>query len=212
MMRFQYFFIFLICFCACHSDSQKKDLTINQTNSTQNKLLPDLSDIKTPKGHLIKFKKTDKVFYIQWQTNDSLRTLDYPFDLNGADAWFPRLIDENEDYLLLKAACGNPCWIGIFLPLYKKGIPQIVHEYIAVDLNSDLVASINDTDSIEILNLKTSRRQSFNPGKCESSFPGGCMDTAYFKDNIFYYNWTEDTNKNSKKSKQRQYKLKNNWH
>jgi hypothetical protein len=112
---------------------------------------------KTPKGRVIRFRQVGKEFYLQWEVNNKIQTLDYPFLVDGADAWLPRLKSENENYLFFRAGCGNPCWIGIFLPLYKNGQPEIIHEYIAADLSKELVAAVTSADSIEIINLRTLR-------------------------------------------------------
>jgi hypothetical protein len=168
-------------------------------------------DFNTPMGRVVKFKRIDKEFYLQWESDDTLRTLDYPFLVNGADAWLPRLVSENENYLFFRAGCGSPCWIGIFLPLYKNGHPEVIHEYIATDIDNNLVASVN-YDSIEIINLRTLQKQYFKPGNCESAFLSYCIDKAYFKDNALYYCWSPKTDINSLERQKRKYEMKNNWH
>lgn len=162
------------------------------------------TSFKTPKGRQIKFKIIDKYFYVQWDDkNNALQTLDYKFEINGADAWTPRFISENDSYIFLRAGCGNPCWLGIFLPLYKDGRPEIIHEYLTYNLDKHYVAYINfGKDSLEVLNLKTSKKQTFPTDKCVSTFTNYCIDTMYFKDNFLYYKWNADTYINSKKSGQ----------
>jgi len=165
---------------------------------------------KTPNGCVVKFKQIDKEYYLQWESNNTTHTLDYPFQVDGADAWVPRFKSENKKYLFFRAGCGNPCWIGIFLPLYKNGQPVVISEYIAIDIENNLVASVS-SDSIEITNLRTLRKQYFKPGNCESAFPGYCITDAYFKDNVLYYNWTATTYINSTNKRKRKYVVKNNW-
>ena len=55
--------------------------------------------------------------------------------------------------------------------------------------------------NIEIINLMWSSKNSYYPGKCESAFPGYCIDTSYIKDNKFIYSWTPETYLNSNKRK-----------
>lgn len=168
------------------------------------------SDFRTPQGYAVKFKQVNNQFYLQWETNDSLRTVDYPFPVGCADARLPKLKSENKNYLVMRAGCGNPCWVGFFLPLNRNARPAIIHEYIAFDLNNHLVASIN-IDSIEITNLITLKKQCFKPGNCESAFIGYCVDKAYFKNNILYYNWTPQTRMNKSKIIMQKYAVKNSW-
>jgi hypothetical protein len=189
-------------------------------NTTQDKISDYLTSKKeinlnhpgnftTPNGQEIRFLVKDSKYNVQWRQGDSLKTLNYFFNLaEGGHTSFPSLIAENKNYVLLRSGCGNPCWLGLFLPLYKGGKPQIVNEYIAFDLNSDLVAFISNTDSIAILNLKKFDKQYFNPGKCESAFPGYCIDTAYFKNNTFYYSWNSETTIRSKKAKIKEFALR----
>jgi hypothetical protein len=181
-----------------HMDNIKKDFPFNH---------PD--NFITPKGRKIIFVVKNNKYFIQWQQEDSLKTLNYPFDfIEEGNSSFPRFMEENEDYVLLRSGCGNPCWFGIFLPLYKAGQPKIVHEYIAVDLNSDLVASVKSSDSIEVLNLRTFDRQYIYPGKCESAFLGYCIDTAYFKEKYLHYVWTSETYINSNIRENKEFKIK----
>src|SRR5579875_2798509 len=126
-MKVQSIFIAFIVFSSKTSLSQQE--------SPEIQLTPKISSFKTPKGHIIKFKKKDSNhFYIQWMNGNILKTLDYEFDLQGADAWLPIFVDESENFLLIKAGCGNPCWIGFFLPLNSNYKYQVIHEYFGYDL------------------------------------------------------------------------------
>lgn len=204
-------FLVIIFICGCNLDSKQKHISFD-TKLKSDKNISKLSDIKTPNGQTIKFEQTDKALYLKWQSEDSLRTLNYPFPLDAADAWLPKLIAESDKYLFLRAGCGNPCWIGIVLPLFKNGEPKIIHEYIACDLNAELAASVFSSDSIEITNIKSGARQFFSPEKCESEFLGYCIDTAYFKDNMLCYSWTSETYLKSVKRETLRHTLVNNWH
>lgn len=162
----------------------------------------------TPFGQEIQFLVKDNKYYVQWRQSDSLMTLDYPFDLiENGHVSFPAFVAENKNYILLRTGCGNPCWLGLFLPLDKNNSAEIVNEYISFDLNSDVVAYILSRDSIAILNLRTHDKQYFSPGKCESVFPGYCIDTSYFKNKSFYYAWTPEIGVKNKKTKIKEYTL-----
>ncbi len=166
----------------------------------------------TPKGQEVKFVVIGNNYYIQWKQSDTLKTFDYPFNLvEGGNSSFPRLVAENENYVVLRSSCGSPCWVGLFLPLYKGGRAKAVHEYIAFDINAKLVAYVSSSDSIAILNLRTFQKQYFHPGKCESAFLGYCIDTAYFENNSLHYKWATKTVIHSAVTNEKEYKIKNNW-
>ena len=81
--------------------------------------------------------------------DNQLKTLDSAYySIEEGQAWTPVFVQENEDYIVLQAGCGSPCWIGIFLPLHNNDQPKVINEYLAFNLKSALVASINN-DSIE---------------------------------------------------------------
>lgn len=175
-----------------HSDIEKKP-------KTENNLV--LSDMVTPNGNVIKFKKIGEQSYLQWNRENKLETLDHPFDLNGADAWLPRFVSENDNYLLFRAGCGSPCWTGFFLPLNKNGNIITINEYLAYDLNQNYVAYINyDTDNLEILNIASGKKQSLVIGNCDSAFKGHCIDTIYFKQKKMYYKWNANADFESKQN------------
>jgi hypothetical protein len=172
------------------------------------RLTPEPSLFKTLKGHLIKFKIKDSSFYIQWKAQNDFKTVTYPFDLRGADAWLPNLIEETDDFLVVRAGCGNPCWVGIFLPLKTNSSYQIINEYMGYDLAKGYVAYFNNKEQLEVLNLKTEKTQAFQTDGCASAFKGYCVDTLYFKNNSVYFKWNAQADFNSKTGRLMTKKLK----
>ncbi|WP_291098724.1 MULTISPECIES: hypothetical protein [unclassified Flavobacterium] len=160
-----------------------------------------LEDMVTSNGNVIKFKKIGEQSFLQWNRKNKLETLDYPFDLNGADAWLPRFVAENDNYLLFRAGCGSSCWTGFILPLNKNGNVTTISEYLAYDLNQNYVAYLNyDTDNLEVLNIASGEKQSFTTESCDAAFKGYCIDTIYFKQKKICYKWTTNANQDSKRN------------
>lgn len=190
------FLFFVLVSCSNNNVHLSENDSPKIKDTVSSKLL-----ISTPNGHIIKLGRKGENFYLQWMQDNQLKTLDSAYySIEEGQAWTPVFVQENEDYIVLQAGCGSPCWIGIFLPLHNNDQPKVINEYLAFNLKSALVASINN-DSIEIINLKSSSKNSYYPGKCESAFPGYCIDTSYIKDNKFIYSWTPETYLNSNKRK-----------
>lgn len=186
-------FLFISCGNKSHEHS-----VIEKKTKTKNHLV--LADITTPNGNIIKFKKIGQQCFLQWNREYKLETLDYPFNLNDADAWLPRFVAENNNYLLFRAGCGSPCWTGFFLPLNTNGNVTTISEYLCYDLNQNYVAYINDTNNLEVLNITSGEKQSFITGNCNSAFNGYCIDTIYFKQKKIYYKWNANADFESKQN------------
>jgi len=155
-----------------------------------------VDNFKTPLNHKIKFKKIGDKAYLQWYCDGELRTYDEPFDLKGADAWLPKFMAENNDYILLKAGCGSPCWNGFFLPLKKSLKLKVIGEYLAFDLHQNYVAKVNyDTDQIEVENIITSKTQSVATEVCEAVTKAVCIDTIYFEPKKIVTKWFRENDK-----------------
>lgn len=157
----------------------------------------DLSPITTRRGTTIRFIPADSTYSISWTRNKKRNILqDERFRLEGADGWFPRIQDEHKDYIVMSAGCGNPCWYGIFLPLYGTGKARVIGSYLGYDLDQHYVACFDcsgKSGAIAVLNLKTSRRERFRTGHCRSAFAPYCIDTLYFKGKSLYYRWMPGT-------------------
>lgn len=213
-MKFELLIIFFaICLCSCEEYPPKTSANkVRDTTKSAEvkKIEPDLTDVKTALGHIIKYKRTGDSFQVQWFQNGQLKTLTgCEFQVCSADAWIPRFKSENENYLLLKAGCGNPCWMGFFLPLNGDQQPNVIHEYLAYDLDQNYVAQINyDLDSIEVLNLKSNKTQRFKTGNCKSAFKGYCFDTMYFDKKCLKYSWDSAVDWSSKTKRIIKLKLK----
>ena len=197
--------IFLILLFSCNNHDNGKVETV--------KAIPKITfdhpdNFTTPSGREIKFFVKDSAYYMQWKQAGSMKNVDYSFDLvEGGNVSFPILVSENKNYVLLRHGCGSPCWNGFFLPLYKGGNQFIKNNYLTYDLDKELVAYINDNDSLEIYNLRTSLKQTVFIEKCESAFKGYCIDTAYFQNNYFHYLWTSDAYTKSGNTQKRKVKL-----
>ena len=186
-------FLFLSCGNKNHEHSVTEKKAKTKTHLV-------LSDMVTPNGNIIKFKKIGNQSFLQWNRENKLVNLDYAFDLNGADAWLPKFVSENDNYLLFRAGCGSPCWTGFFLPLNKNGTVTTISEYLAYDLNQNYVAYINDKNNLEVLNITSGEKQSFITGYCNSAFKGYCIDTIYFKQKKIYYKWNANADFESKQN------------
>lgn len=155
-------------------------------------LIPEKTEVKTPKGNSFRFKTKGTKFLLQWRQGDQFKTLDYTFDTEGADSWLPYLVEENQDFLVVRAGCGSPCWTGFFLPLKNKLSVAIINGYIAYDLYNNYVAYFNKADDLEVLNLKNGKTQSWETQTCKFLFKNPCIDTLYFRKNSVYYKWHDE--------------------
>lgn len=150
--------------------------------------------IRTPLGITIRFKIiNDSSFLIQWGHPLNLKTFPDTLKLDVHEAWIPRYIAENKDYIVLRQGCGNPCWVGYFLPLNDSIKEQTIHEYLDFDLSNNLVAWIKGTNVIEIVNLKTKMNEEHKINGCGSSFLGYCIDSLSIKDKTLKYKWFPKT-------------------
>jgi len=155
---------------------------------------------KTPLGAILKLKIiNDSSYIVQWGNSLKLKTCPDTFHLDAHETWIPEFIAENKDYIVLRQGCGNPCWVGYFLPLNDSVKPRYIHEYLDYDLKNNLVAFIKCDNIIEIVNLKTSLKEDHKTKNCTSVFLGYCIDSLSVKNKILKYKWLPKTTMDSKK-------------
>jgi hypothetical protein len=147
---------------------------------------------KTKYAHFIQLKLVDdSSYYIRWGNSLKQKTFPIKFNLDGHESWIPRLVYENNDYLVLNQSCGSPCWIGYFLPLNDEVKPQIFNEYLDFDLKNHLVAYVNKHSELEITNLQTQKKQIFKI-PCSSAFLGYCIENITLKNKKLKYKLNTD--------------------
>lgn len=191
---------------SCSQNVKHTHFVKHKTNALSNDYL---QDVKTPNGKIIKYKLiNDSLYQIQWGTLTNLRTLPDTFILDGHEIRIPRYITENSKYIVMRYSCGNPCWGGIFLPLNDSISPIVVPEYLGFDLDDDLVAYIFDTQIIEIINLKSNKTERHLLEKCDSAFPGYCIENFSIKNKTLKYKWFPETHINSTKGIWKSEKIK----
>lgn len=188
--------------------SLKSDSLIVDSKYVKNTWNNYFRTLKTPLGVTIEFKLiNDSNYIIQWGNPTNLRTLPDTFNLDGHETWIPKFIDENKDYIVLRKGCGNPCWIGYFLPMNNSIKPMSVSEYLGYDLENNLIAYIN-VNSIEIVDLKTRQTETLKVEGCNSAFLGYCIDSLSIKEKTLSYKWIPETKIESKEGKLRTEKIK----
>jgi hypothetical protein len=173
------------------------------SNFDSKEMLPPIY-LTTPNGNTFKFITNEGLFQLQWNQNGKWKHLEYKFQVNGPDSYKPKFVAENDKYVLLRAGCGNPCWIGFFFPLKENKTAIIINEYLAFDLDQDFVARISNENKLQILNLKTYKVETIITPKCESEFIPYCIDTIYFQKKQLKFKWKEKINS----SKGKWYKFK----
>jgi hypothetical protein len=202
-MRVLFISLFLFLLTSCH---QKKPAILPTTQDSQiadsidgkNSWISYFQTVKTPNGVFIKLKiNNDSTYLIQWGDSLNLRTYPQRFEWDGHESRIPRFIDENKDFVVMRQSCGNPCWIGYFLPLIDSLEPRSINEYLDFDLNNNLVASIKETNIIEIVNLKSNLTEDHKTKGCVSAFLGYCLDSLSIRDKTLKYKWIPTTKINS---------------
>jgi hypothetical protein len=188
------FFLMISCNNGKHSDS------IKAASRFSLNYLSYLKTIKTPNGQIIKFKLiNDSSYLVQWGDSLDLKTFPDTIYMDNHESWIPTFIAENKDYIVMSCSCGNPCWVGYFLPLRDSTKPKSIHEYLDFDIDNDLVAYIKDSKSIEIINLKSNQTEIHKLNDCSSAFPGYCIDSLSIKNRTLKYKWIPETTINSEK-------------
>ena len=154
---------------------------------------------KTPHGTTINLKViNDSSFLMQWGDSLNLKTYSDTFHLDGHETWIPEFIAENKNYTVMRQRCGNPCWRGYFLPSNDSLKPCVINEYLNFDLDNNLVASIKDSNVIEIKNLKTNLTEDHIINGCTSLFIGYCIDSLSIKNKTLKFKWIPETKINSR--------------
>ncbi len=149
---------------------------------------------KTPQGTTIKFQViNDSSFLMQWGNSLNLKTYSDTFHLDGHETWIPKFIAENSNYTVLRQECGNPCWRGYFLPLNDSLKACVINEYLNFDLDNNLVASIKDSNVIEIKNLKSNLTEDHIINGCNSVFLGYCIDSLSINNKTLKFKWFPET-------------------
>ena len=188
------FFLMIPCSHGKHSDAIKAASRFSQ------EYLSNLKTVKTPNGQVIKYKLiNDSCYLVQWGDSLDLKTFPDIFFMDNHESWIPKFIAENKDYIVMRQSCGNPCWVGYFLPLHGSTKPTSLHEYLDFDIDNDLVVYIKDSKTIEIINLKSRETETHNLNNCTSAFPGYCIDSLSIKFKTLKYKWIPDTKINSEK-------------
>ena len=179
-----------------------------QNDGRTNKLIKDfpkvenksyIADLKTSNGKLVHLVEKDSITLVQWKIGSQTKNFECPFASYDHEAWQLSVHDENKDYIVLRAGCGNPCWYGLFLPLYENGEPKLIDDYIAYDLNQNYVAYFNENDSLEVLNLRTFKTEAFKTEKCSPANKTYCIGSVHFKKKEIIIKWIKDGSINSKK-------------
>lgn len=199
-----------ICFYSCSDSSQKipADKIQDSTKTEITKRIePDLSDIKTPAGNIVKYKRTGDTIQIQWFQDGQLKTFsEMNFSVYDAEIWIPRFEGENDDFVILRAGCGSNCWLELFLPLKNGLTARWVDNPLACDLKQNYVAYV--IDSLEILNFKTDKSQKFALDSCTSDVMRYiCIDTIYFGNKTVSYKWDQSAKWDYTPRKARQLKI-----
>ena len=195
----------LLILTSCNNGNVAKSSSLNDSLSVDSKYVKGtwisyFRTFKTPLGKTINFKIiNDSCYVIQWGNSLNLKTFPDTLKLDGHEAWIPRYITENKDYIVLRQGCGNPCWVGYFLTLNDSINPQYIHEYLDFDLKNNLVVYIKDNENIGIVNIKTGLTEDYKTKKCGSIFPGYCIDIISLKNKTLKYIWYPKTKYGSKK-------------
>jgi hypothetical protein len=219
-------FVIFSCKNRIHDGQSKKDIEVTASeirtnlNTRNDSLLVDsiygphtwdtyFKPHKTPSGAIIKLTViNDSLYLIQWGDSIHLHTYQEIFYLDGHESWIPSYKDENKDYILLYEGCGNPCWVGYFLPKTDRLSTFEAHEYLGYDLDKFLVAYVKDTNIIEVYNLKTRQIEDHIINGCVSAFPGYCIDSLKIKNGYLTYKWFPIAEKESNKSVIKREKIK----
>ena len=200
-MKYQIVWILFFFTISCNNSTQSDP--IKAASRFSKEYLDCLRIIETPRSKIINFKLiNDSCYFIQWGNRTNLKTLKDTFIMNNHEAWIPRLITESQDYLVMRSSCGNPCWIGYFLPLDNSIEPTIINEYLGFDLENDLVAyPEEDSNAIEILNIKTKQKELHVIRGCNSAFIGYCIDSLVIRNKTLIYRYPSELMKGNVNSK-----------
>jgi hypothetical protein len=202
-MRFLIIGALLLLFMSCHQKKPPLSATVSHSHivdsiSDKGSWVSNFKTVTTPNGVLIKFKiNNDSSYLIQWGDSLTLRTYPQTFKWDGHEIRIPWYIGENKDYIVMKQGCGNPCWIGYFLPLTDSIEPRSIYDYFDYDLDNNLVAFPKDTNIIRIVNLKTNLTEDHTTYGCRSAVLGYCIDSLSIKDKTLRYKWIPKTTINS---------------
>ncbi len=150
-----------------------------------------LGIFKTQHNNTIEFKVFNGYYNIHWIHNGIDNSFPDSFIISDWALKHFRIIGENNDYILLRASCGNPCHICFVLP-FNNTKPIKIQDCIYSDVNKHYIVYAVDTSSIGIYNIISLERDTINIGKCESLFPGYCIDSMYFNNDTLFYLGSEN--------------------
>ena len=182
--------------------------TISAAESTiRNTPLPE--DVTTPKGSFVRYRaSSDSTYIVFWGNQNFQRKLDeLPV---SSDSGYPRFKLESDKVLVLRAGCGNPCWIGFILPLNARSPVRVYSMPLAYDMERCLVVHPGESSpdtTLWVENFITSERQAIPGPACQSAFVGHCVDSLSFSGNALFIRWITDFEKDTRQETRVQLRL-----
>jgi len=160
------------------------------------------SSIRQTKGGAYEGREmvNDSTFVMKWGVDgENLRILPDTFYCRNRQDMTPRIIDENENYLVTRNRCGSECAELRYLPLIDSVDYYTCAYVFDYDLENHVVAHLDYSeheDKIKVINLKSNEVQFFelNP-RCMSAMTYYCVDSLSVKDGEFYLRWDYELTK-----------------
>uniref|UniRef100_UPI0040487753 hypothetical protein n=1 Tax=Roseivirga sp. TaxID=1964215 RepID=UPI0040487753 len=148
----------------------------------------------TPLGRVLDYRKiNDSTYNIFWGGEElNLRKLQYDFYCSTPPVARPTLEAESDSFIFLRSGCGSACQIAHILPLNSSQEPIVIPNYFKVDLENELVISLDSffDNELEVFDLKefTMAKHKINIG-CNYAMPFDCIDSIITKSDSIVVVW-----------------------
>jgi hypothetical protein len=154
--------------------------------------------------NFLQYHITDNSAFIEYGSYSFHQALPDKYDCQIPDSWIPKFEWDSRDFIVLKYACGSPCWGILVLPLDSVNPKRNIMYEMAFDSINNLVVYLggDNYDCLIIENLKThqARRIDFPFKTDHGEFIGYWIDSISIKDNKLYYKYSDPNDNNNKKT------------
>jgi hypothetical protein len=151
-------------------------------------------DTTTCRGNYVLYNVFNDSVTIDYGNKLFRRSLPEKVDCQIADAWIPHYQWDNNDFIVLRYGCGNPCWGILVLPLDSTQNARNIMYEIAFSPKDNLIAyfGYENYDHLIVENLKTCQWVDIElPFKSDhGEFLGYWIEKISIKNKTLYYKYS----------------------